>query len=436
MFRLLVLAGLAAATLGAGELTVVPQRVLRDADARVRIEGLQPGEVAVLDATALDADGKAWSSRTRFRADEKGRVDVMRDAPVEGAYTAAQPMGFFWSMRPHGDRDPTDPYFAWDPDALVEVELTARATGRVLGNGRLEIAPTASHVHSRAMNGGVGRLFYPEGLERGSAVLVLGGSEGGFETPAARAALLASHGHAALALAYFGVEPLPSMLVEIPLESIAAGLDWLRAQPEVDPSRIGVMGTSKGGELALLLASRRADLRCVVAYVPSSHIWQGIPDGFEAARSSWTSERLPLPFVPFSRGFMVVLRYLLGWPAVMRDMYDLDGASPEVREAARIPIENASGPVLLVTGADDQLWDSAGMSDRLKADALARGSPHRIEHLSYTDAGHLLRVPYGPIAATATSAFVGGGTVEGTQRAGIDAWPRVLAFLGTNLRRN
>ncbi len=58
------------------------------------------------------------------------------------------------------------------------------------------------------------------------------------------------------------------------------------------------------------------------------------------------------------------------------------------------------------------------------------------EHLSYPEAGHLLRVPYVPLAATTTSAFVGGGTVEATQRAGIDAWPRVLAFLGAILRRN
>ena len=74
--RLLVLAGVMVATLGAGELTIVPQRVLRDADAEVRIRSLQPGEVAVLDATALDADGREWSSRTRFRADEKYTVFV------------------------------------------------------------------------------------------------------------------------------------------------------------------------------------------------------------------------------------------------------------------------------------------------------------------------------------------------------------------------
>ena len=44
-----------------------------------------------------------------------------------------------------------------------------------------------------------------------------------------------------------------------------------------------------------------------------------------------------------------------------------------------------------------------------------------------------MRVPYAPIAATTTSAFVGGGTVLATQMVGIDAWPRVLAFLRAGL---
>ncbi len=185
-------------------------------------------------------------------------------------------------MAPDGERDPTDPYFAWSHDAVIEVRLEARTADRRIGSAALEIAAAAPEVRSRKMAFGVGQLFYREGLRRGSAVLVLGGSGGGIAGPAANAALLASHGHVALALVYFGVEPLPPTAVEIPLESVTAGFDWLRAQPEVDPDRVRVLGFSKGGDLALLVASRRPDLRCAVAYAPSSHVWQGIPRGFEA----------------------------------------------------------------------------------------------------------------------------------------------------------
>jgi len=49
------------------------------------------------------------------------------------------------------------------------------------------------------------------------AVLVLGGSGGGFNSE--RASLLATHGYAALNVAYFGVEGTPKYFIEtIPIE--------------------------------------------------------------------------------------------------------------------------------------------------------------------------------------------------------------------------
>ena len=55
---------------------------------------------------------------------------------------------------------------------------------------------------------------------------VLGGSGGGL--PQGLAALLASHGYVALALAYFSYEHLPAELVSIPLEYFETGMRWLQ----------------------------------------------------------------------------------------------------------------------------------------------------------------------------------------------------------------
>jgi hypothetical protein len=65
-------------------------------------------------------------------------------------------------------------------------------------------------------NGLVGKLFEPQTKGRHPGVLVLSGSEGGINNW--NAALLASHGYTAFALAYFGIEDLPKELVNIPLE--------------------------------------------------------------------------------------------------------------------------------------------------------------------------------------------------------------------------
>jgi acetyl esterase/lipase len=68
------------------------------------------------------------------------------------------------------------------------------------------------------------------------------------------AGLLAAHGYPTLSLAYFGEPGLPRELVNVPLEYFARAVRVLRRQPGVDPDHIAVMGDSRGGEAALLVA--------------------------------------------------------------------------------------------------------------------------------------------------------------------------------------
>ena len=109
----------------------------------------------------------------------------------------------------------------------------------------------------------VATLFRPIASGPRPTVIVLSGSLGGMME--GTAAVLSSQGFAALAIAYFGVDPLPPELVEVPLEYFAEVIAWLKEQPAVDPDRIAVMGVSKGGELAVLLgATYPEDIKAVV----------------------------------------------------------------------------------------------------------------------------------------------------------------------------
>ena len=54
--------------------------------------------------------------------------------------------------------------------------------------------------------------------------------------------------------------------------------------------------------------------------------------------------------------------------------------------AARIPIERFKGAVMLISGADDQLWPSNVYADRIMA--TLRSDPARHIHLNYPGAGH------------------------------------------------
>lgn len=89
------------------------------------------------------------------------------------------------------------------------------------------------HTETLAKVGFIGRYFTPPDGARGPAVVVWGGSEGGFGVNGEEAALLASHGIPALALAYFDEPGLPCSLSNIPLEYFGNAIRWLRSQPQV-----------------------------------------------------------------------------------------------------------------------------------------------------------------------------------------------------------
>src|SRR5688572_17542289 len=91
----------------------------------------------------------------------------------------------------------------------------------------------------------------PDGAGPFVGVLALGGSEGG--VPEYLLRLLVPEGFACLALAYFNTEATQPALVEVPLERIEQGLDWLRSRAEVETrqGRVPLIGVSKGAELAL-----------------------------------------------------------------------------------------------------------------------------------------------------------------------------------------
>jgi pimeloyl-ACP methyl ester carboxylesterase len=186
------------------------------------------------------------------------------------------------------------------------------------------------------------------------AAIVLGGSEGGL--PGGAAPLLASHGYATLALAYFGLPGLPRGLVNIPLEYFGRAIAHVRAAVAPRNDFVALHGASRGGELALLVASLSADVRAVVAVVPSGVVGGALgPSEFgdSSPRGAWTLGGKPVP------GMWQNNRYddswfapeqspIKGTPRVLNAIRDLDAM-----ERATIPVERIKAPVLMISGRDD-----------------------------------------------------------------------------------
>ena len=390
------------------KLSVEPQRVRSDEPFVVRLADLPPGERVILSAKFDDRTGKQWSSTTVFEANEDGRVDTSEQAPVKGSYDTQDTAGLVWSAQ---GRD-----FYVPPTDSSPIEITAEV-GEERTSKKVERYTMAEGVESSDLrrNGLVGRLFLPAKDSRPApGVLVLSGSEGGLSPSVSReAALLASHGFAALALAYFKGEDfvpenagdLPEKLVKVPLEYFGRAIGWLETHEAVRGDRLGVVGHSRGGELALLLGANYQKLQAVVSYVGSGIV----VNSPGAEEPTWTFGGEPLPRISFFAEPSEITR--------------------EQEKQAEIPVERTNGPILLIAAGEDRLWPSVRFSevamDRLKRHDHA----HDDELVVYPGAGHTIQAPYVPAVPTL------GGKTKANAEANEDSWRKTLGLLERRLKQ-
>ena len=396
----------------AQKIEVTPARAMNDEAADVRATGLQPGTTVTIRADLEDGASHEWRSEAEFVADDEGTVDTASQAPQKGSYRIASALGLVWSMQP-AERDAH--VYRAPPDLGPQtIHFHLVQDGKEVAEAQLVQLAVADGVRQIRIEGSLhGVMFLPPGEGKHPGMLVLGGSEGGL--PGRRAAWLASHGYAALALAYFHYEGLPADLQNIPLEYFGQALLWMAQRPEIDSARMGVMGGSRGGELALQLGSMFAIVHAVVAYVPSNVRRQACCGrGMGAA---WTWKGQPV-----------------AWAAPER------GSSASDVMSATIAVEQTHGPILMIGGGDDGVWPSATMVDEAAARLKKAHFAYRVVVLKYPHAGHRAGVPEimpmwsrnvtHPVSGTPTEF---GGTPEGNAVSSLDAIPKVLEFLQASL---
>jgi hypothetical protein len=272
-------------------LEVSPADALTDEPLSVRLAERPADAPVAVAASAGDEEGSRWRSEARFAAGPGGTLDLGRVAPISGSYDRADPMGLLWSMRrPEGAKDPRF-RMPWDG---FDVELEAMADGeRASATIRRRFAAAGVERVDIDERDLTAALFLPPAPGLHLGVAMSHGSGGGIAGLAPSGALLASHGFAALVVGYFGVPGRPETLCEVPVESLAAGVEHLRRHERVDGGRVAAVGTSVGAEAALVMASyiEGLGLAAVVGVAPSSVVWQALADGRPPHKPRWTLTR-------------------------------------------------------------------------------------------------------------------------------------------------
>ena len=115
-------------------------------------------------------------------------------------------------------------------------------------------------------------------------------------------------------------------------EDLGKAVDWLQKQPEVDATRVGVLGHSVGAGAALLLASRRHDLAAAVSLAAFAHP--------AVIMRRWLKLK-KIPYWPLGAYILFYVQHVIG--------YRFDDIAP------MHTIRTVNCPVLLAHGTEDDI---------------------------------------------------------------------------------
>lgn len=435
-------------------LELSPAQVLEGDPVTLRVTGLRPGAVVTIhiQSVSLDDAGQKepFYGEATFMADASGTINLATAPPVRGYYQGADIHGLFWSQRPLAANSAGQAAITAlhldDPSSVSahQAVLTLEEGGTVQDRRVLRFVSNDPDVMRDDVrsDGLIGVFYCKKGARKRPVVVALGGSEGGLSFADWIGPKLASRGFAVFGLNYFSppssaVAGVPTTLKQIPVELLEKARGWLKARPEVDIERFGVVGYSKGGEFTLVLASSYDWINAAVAYSPSDFVWQGIQYGGGTTNSSWSRAGRDLPFVPttgtreaIAKGRQSGSKIYLAPIAKA----NLEAASPERLSAAAIPVERSHAALLLFGGGDDQLWDCGASVERAAARLKRAAYPYRYATVLYPGAGHdLAGTGWRPTTTDNTDPIQDGGTPEADAHAQAESWTKMLDFLNREL---
>lgn len=420
------------------KITIEHQEAFVDEKVHITVSGLAPNNRlrASMKMELPWCSGEEFSSYAVFDVGETGEVAFDQVEPVEGTYKAADSMGLIYSLAQSKSAGKNiAENISIEKPLLLHLRLECSSERQevwLIRNFKTEdliIKPVSGDF--------TGQLFYREN-SCGQTVLMLGGSDGQMEGLALMAGPLASRGFNVLTVPYFGVEGLPEKLEEVPLEYFEKVFHWLKSNEITKAKEIYLHGTSKGGELALLLASRYPQIKKVAAVEPHGYCFQAL-DGLMSGRnvSSWSYQGKSLPFVEVDNTIFFEAQKKAvdeGMPFGFASTYKKSLERAGDKEEARIKVEDSEADILLICGEKDNIWNSYDACPEILQILKRHNYRHSVQLLSYEEMGHPMPVPFViPLSFTlempmSGGRFTSGGTVEGNAKGQYESFQKTIEF--------
>ncbi|XP_014797206.1 PREDICTED: acyl-coenzyme A thioesterase 5-like [Calidris pugnax] len=403
-------------------------RSLFDEPLAIAVRGLGPQQPVTLRTSLRDETGELFQAWARYRAGDDGELDLARcPALPGGSFSGLEPMGPLWALQPQKPfwymvkKDIQRPF-------LLQLEVFdghGEPPGRLLAQAQHERAFLRDGVRRVPVREGRIRatLFLPPGEDPFPGIIDIHGLGGGLLEH--RASLLANHGFATLALAYYQYEDLPQKPTELHLEYFDEAVNYMLQHPQVKGPGVGLLGYSKGADLSLAMAAFLKNITAVASLNGSVAI-TSIPLRYKDKT---------IPCLPFNNEKIKVIdSNILDYSDVALDAFQAPG------NQSLIPLEKAEAQLLFIVGQDDHVLKSEYYATEVCKLLQAQGKEN-FQILSYPGTGHCIDPPYFPLYPRGNHplfhkrAILGGEPVA-YSKAQVHAWPKIQAFFKKYLNDN
>jgi dienelactone hydrolase len=412
---------------------VTPEWSLTDDALQIVVSGLERRESVTLHTSIRESD-MTFAAIGHYVTDNGGYLDTVRDASSGGNYVGVEPLGLIWGMEQAPGQRSGLRLLKREVTNTFNVSLGVHRGHLSLKELYSEDAPTpliASSFERSYLAEGVQRipvkhgkvrgiLFLPEGPGPFPGVIDMFGQVGGIVEM--RSALLASRGFATLALPYFNYEDLPKDHHELHIEYFEVATKFLLSHPLVRNKGIGVIGTSKGCDIALAMSEFIPDVRAVVGINGVCYsIDAELKHRGKIVKRAERGDRKKLTF--HEGGKHVAMNKAIPW---------------EIEEENMLHIEKSDASFLFITSLNDQCVSPEASS--VAPNRLRKHGKKNFEHLQLQGAGHLLEPPYNPHFSYTYHKFSFGGVLlrwggerNAHARAQVKAWRKILEFFKERL---
>lgn len=124
-------------------------------------------------------------------------------------------------------------------------------------------------------------------------------------------------------------------------DDVLAALAWLASQPQVDPERLVLMGSSFGGIVTVFAAARPSRARAAVSFATAAMVWHRAPAMQAALLAAVGQAKVPLFLIQAANDFTLAPLYAMGAELARQ------GKPHEARVYAAVGSTNLDGHVFI-----------------------------------------------------------------------------------------